>query len=80
MSQRSFPTAAQSAVRDRRYTPRGEGRLGCPSAEQGPHGPWMAVRTYGWKRLTISEIFWPPNPKLLERARSHLPSRALLGT
>jgi hypothetical protein len=35
---------------------------------------------YEAKRPTIKEMFCPPNPKLLESARSHFPSRAVLGT
>jgi len=74
---------AAAAVAWRATAPRAAGHLGCPAAEQGPHGPGMAVRPrhrQPLKRLTMSEMFWPPNPKLLERARSHFPSRALLGT
>jgi len=48
-----------------------------------PPGAFPAATLGRWpypvNRLTISEMFWPPKPKLLDSARSHFPSRTLLG-
>ena len=55
------------------------GEADCADAESSQSGFKLTADSQPLKAEKISDTFWPPNPKLLERARVTFPWRASFG-